>query len=61
MAANSLRFEDRLDGVSNFLPQKARVILLLKGQDLWENVEKVIPLQTDFALQAAQDKEDTKR
>jgi hypothetical protein len=54
--ASSLRFEDRLDGVSNFLPWKARVTLLLKEQDLWENVDKVLPVPTDPADQATQEK-----
>jgi hypothetical protein len=49
MSASSIRFEDRLDGVSNFLPWKARVSLLLKEQDLWENVTKVLPVPADQA------------
>jgi hypothetical protein len=47
MAATSLKFEDRLDGASNFLPWKARVTLLLKENDLWEIVDKVVPSLTD--------------
>jgi len=47
MSASSLRFEVRLDGVSNFLPWKVRVTLLLKEQDLWENVDKVLPAPVD--------------
>jgi hypothetical protein len=36
MASNSLRFEDRLDGASNFLSWKVRVTLLLEENDLWD-------------------------
>jgi hypothetical protein len=34
MATASLRFEDRLDGASNFLSWKVRVTLLLEENDL---------------------------
>jgi hypothetical protein len=34
MASTSLRFEDRLDGSSNFLSWKVRVTLLLEENDL---------------------------
>ena len=47
METTNLRFEDQLDGASNFLPQKARVTLLLKENDLWEIVDKEIQLPTD--------------
>ena len=47
MATTSLRFEDRLDGASNFLSWKARVTLLLKEQDLWDLASKVVPTITD--------------
>jgi hypothetical protein len=56
MAATSLRFEDRLDGASNFLPWKARVTLLLKENDLWEIVDKVVPSPTDPQQLAAHEK-----
>jgi hypothetical protein len=45
--ASNLRFEDRVDGVWNFLPWKARVTFLLKEQDLWENVELVLLVPVD--------------
>jgi len=42
MASTSLRFEDRLDGASNFLSWKSRVTFLLKERDFWEIVDKVV-------------------
>jgi hypothetical protein len=36
MESTSLRFEDRLDGASNFLSWKVRVTLLLEDNDLWD-------------------------
>ena len=57
MVASSLRFEDRLDGVSNFLSWKARVTLLLKELDLWEIVEKVVPTLTNPTQLEAHEKE----
>jgi hypothetical protein len=57
MAATSLRFEDRLDGASNFLSWKARVSLLLKEHDLWEIVEKVVPTPTNAAKKATLEKD----
>jgi hypothetical protein len=67
MSVISVKVEDRLDGVSNFLPWKARLILLLKEQELWEVVSNPppAPAQTstggtpavvDPAVQAAWDK-----
>jgi hypothetical protein len=53
MTMACLRFEDRLDGASNFLSWKARVTLILKEHDLWEITEKVVPTLTD-----AKEKED---
>jgi hypothetical protein len=36
LASNSLRFEDRLDGASNFLSWKVRITILLEENDLWD-------------------------
>jgi hypothetical protein len=36
MVVASFRFEDRLDGASNFVPWKARVTLVLMENGLWE-------------------------
>jgi hypothetical protein len=43
MSLINVKVEDRLDGVSNFLPWKARLILLLKEQVLWEVVSNPAP------------------
>ena len=40
--ATSLRFEDRLDGESNFSPWKEHTVLLLEEVDLWDIVEKAV-------------------
>jgi hypothetical protein len=34
-----LRFEDRLEGASNFSPWRERIALVLEEQGLWEFVE----------------------
>jgi hypothetical protein len=39
MAGASLRFEDRLEGASNFSPWRERMGLLLEENGLWEFVE----------------------
>jgi hypothetical protein len=46
MSVISVKVEDRLDGVSNFLPWKASLILLLKEQELWEVVTGGVPAPT---------------
>jgi hypothetical protein len=46
MASTSLRFEDKLDGASNFLSWKVRVTLLLEENDLWDIVKNVVTLPT---------------
>jgi hypothetical protein len=49
MASTSLRFEDRLDGASNFLSWKVRVTLLLEENDLWDIVKDVVTPPTNPA------------
>ncbi len=58
MAGMGLRFEDKLDGASNFLSWKERVTLLLKEHEIWNIVEKVVPISTYVALLAIHEKED---
>ena len=48
--------EDRLDGAGNFVPWKARIVLILEENELWDEVVHnttrvpiVIPLTTDAA------------
>ena len=36
--ATKLRLEDRLDGVGNFVPWKARLVLILEENELWDEV-----------------------
>jgi hypothetical protein len=47
MASASLKFEDILDGASNFLSWKARVTLLLEENDLWDIIKDVVATPTD--------------
>jgi hypothetical protein len=46
MSIISVKVEDQLDGVSNFMLSKARMTLLMKGQDLWDIVTSGIPAPT---------------
>ena len=36
--ATRLRLEDRLDGAGNFVPWKARLVLILEENELWDEV-----------------------
>jgi hypothetical protein len=47
MASSSLRFEQNLDGASNYLSWKVRVKLLLEENDLWDIVKDVVSLPID--------------
>ena len=49
-----------MDGAPNFLSWKARVTLLLKEHDLWEIVEKVVPVPTDATQKVAHENKDIK-
>jgi hypothetical protein len=58
METTLLRVEDRLNGASNLLSWKERVILALKEYDLWELVEKEVTPQIDLTtLEAHKNKE----
>lgn len=58
MEMTSLKFEDPLDGASNFLAWKARVILPQKQNDFWEIMDKGIQSPTDPTQYAAHEEED---
>jgi hypothetical protein len=60
MASTILRVEDILDGVSNFLYWKARVISTLKEYDLWELVDKVVVPSKYLAALATHEKKEIK-
>jgi hypothetical protein len=60
MVTTPLRVEDRLDGASNFLYWKARVILALKEYDLWELVDKVVTPPIDQTTLEAHNKKEIK-
>ena len=62
-----LRTEDRLDGAVNFVSWKARIFLVLKENELWEEVVRntttntiTITPSTNAALLAAFNKKDIK-
>jgi hypothetical protein len=61
METTPLRVEDRLDGASNFLSWKERVILALKEYDLWELVDKVVTPPTDLTTLEAHNKKRSKQ
>ena len=62
-----LRTEDRLDGATNFVSWKAQILLVLRDNELWEEVVRntttnpvTIFIFTDAALLAAFNKKDIK-
>ena len=40
--ATGFRMEDRLDGAGNFVPWKARILLVLEENELWDEVVKIL-------------------
>jgi hypothetical protein len=55
-----LRFEDRLDGATNFSPWKERIALMLEENEIWDIVEKTQVVPTDTALLVAFNKKNMK-
>ena len=60
-----LRMEDRLDGAGNFVPRKARIMLILEENELWDEVVHntttvsiVVPPTTDVVVLFAFNKKD---
>jgi hypothetical protein len=49
-AVAGLRVEDRLAGASNWLPWKARIVMILDEGELWEIVENPVVPPTDVVL-----------
>lgn len=47
MASVGLRVEDRLDRGGNWTPWKAKIVLLLEENELWEIVESAVTLPTE--------------
>ena len=67
MTSMGLRTKDRLDGGANFVSWKAQILLVLKENELWEEVVRntttnpiTIPPSTDAVLLAAFNKKDIK-
>jgi hypothetical protein len=60
MTAAPLRFEDRLDGASNFVSWKSRVNLVLKEYDLSELVDKIVTPPKDLIILDAHNKKEIK-
>ena len=65
--ATGLRLEDRLDGTGNFLPWKARILVILEENELWPDIVRnttadpvVIPAETDVVAHSAFIKKDCK-
>jgi hypothetical protein len=60
MAATSLRFGDKLEGASNFIPWKVRVTLVLMENGLWDFANSKIIPPTDPVDLAMHEKKDVK-
>ena len=65
--ATRLRLEDRLDGARNFVPWKARLVLILEVNELWDEVVNnntrnpiVVPASTDAQTLSTFNKKDIK-
>ena len=62
--ATGLRLEDRLDGAVNFSPWKARIVLILQKNKLWDIVNSTstdpVTVPTVAADKAVFDKKDIK-
>ena len=62
--ATSLGIEDRLGGVVNFSPWKARIVLILQDSELWEIVNNTttnpMTVHTDATIKFVFDKKDIK-
>ena len=43
----SIQFEDRLDGVSNYIPWKVRIIVVLKEWKIWRFANNTVTKPTD--------------
>ena len=43
----SIRYEDRLDGISNYLPWKVRITTVLKEWEIWNFADTKITKPTD--------------
>ena len=43
----SIRFEDRLDGISNYIPWRVRIIVVLKEWKIWSFANTKMTKPTD--------------
>ena len=43
----SIRYEDRLDGISNYIPWKVRITAVLKEWKIWSFANTVMTKSTD--------------
>ena len=50
MAPHGLRDQDRLEGLSNFLVWKARILIVLEAYDLRDHAEQTLATPTDANL-----------
>ena len=64
MMATGLRLEDRLDGAVTFSPWKARIVLILQDNELWDILNNTIAhpvtVPTVAVDKAASDKQEIK-
>ena len=55
--STGLRFEDLLDGASNYNPWKERMAVILEVNDLWKFASTTVTSPTDATLMAAHKKD----
>jgi hypothetical protein len=60
MASAGSRYEDRLDGASNFSPWREHIALVLEEQGLWEITEGKVAAPVDTVQLATHNKKDVK-
>jgi hypothetical protein len=47
---SSIRFEDRLEGVSNYLQWKVRINSVLKDKKLWSFLNTIVPIPASYPI-----------
>ena len=58
-----LRLEDRINGAGNFVPWKARIVLILEENEMWDEVVHSMqanPIQVPASIDAPFSKKDIK-
>ena len=48
--AYSIRYEDKLEGTSNYLQWKVMIVVVLRENKLWSFVSTVVPVPTSYPI-----------